>query len=166
MIWLVIWVRFWVEWTFKYTQLPCHAFWEYLKIFFSYCKILWCPKWGSYSITSFEDSSRVKAKNTDMPNCNLSCKRKFNVHFNFGFFGHSATADVFIFRVIYESPLFVENSIFPVPRISLNNQVSFYNFANSKCSDRKVWFIQMRHFWWFSNTVIFLENFHSNFTFL
>ena len=34
MIWLVIWVRFWVEWTFKYTQLPCHAFWEYLKIFF------------------------------------------------------------------------------------------------------------------------------------
>ena len=86
LIWLVIWVRFWVEWTFKYTQLPCHAFWEYLKIFFSYCKILWCPKWGSYSITSFEDSSRVKAKNTDMPNCNLSCKRKFNVHFNFGFF--------------------------------------------------------------------------------
>ena len=34
LIWLVIWVRFWVEWTFKYTQLPCHAFWEYLKILF------------------------------------------------------------------------------------------------------------------------------------
>ena len=30
------------------------------------------------------------------------------------FFGNTATADVFIFRVIYESPLFVENSIFPI----------------------------------------------------